>query len=425
VRYLIAGAGPAGVVAAETLRRADPQATVRLFCGEQEPVYSRMAIPYLLAHKIDERGTWLREPGHFEALGIELVHQRIESVEWDTHTVRRADGQREHYDRLLIATGARPATPPVPGMDLPGVRHCWTLGDARAIAARARPGSRVVLMGAGFIGCIILEALVLRGVRLTVIEAEDRMVPRMMDATGGAMLQAWCERKGVRVHTATQVLGVERAGSDTLAVHCEHGAVHPAELLVVATGVLPNLDLVADGTRLSLETGRGIRVDPWQRSSDPDVFAAGDVCESVDWYSGERAVYAIQPAAVEQGRIAALNMCGRPVRYAGALPMNILDTLGLVTVSFGHWAGVPGGESVRRAEPGRSRYLRLEFDERDRLVGAIVVGLPEHVGVLRGLLQRRAPLGAWKARLARSPTRIAEAFVACTATTGLGDAASP
>jgi NAD(P)H-nitrite reductase large subunit len=400
------------VVAAETLRRHDSQATIRLFCGEQEPVYSRMAIPYLLSRKIDERGTWLREPGHFDSLSVELVHQRIESVDPAAHRVLRADGGGEPYDRLLIATGARAVSPPVPGLDQSGVHSCWTLADARAIAARARPGSRVVLMGAGFIGCIILEALVLRGVHLTVIEAEDRMVPRMMDATGGAMLRAWCEAKGVAIHTGARVRAVESTGSDALAVHCEHGAVFPADLLVVATGVTPNLGLVEGDGRSVLETGRGIRVDETQRTSAPDVYAAGDVCEAADWYTGEGSVYAIQPAAAEQGRIAALNMCGRVARYSGALPMNVLDTLGLVTVSFGHWEGVEGGESVREADPERHRYLRLEFDGRGRLVGAIAVGLPGHVGVLRGLIQSGTPLGPWKARLMAAPGRIAEAYVA-------------
>ncbi len=412
MRYLIAGAGPAGVVAAETLRRHDHSATIRLFCGEQEPVYSRMAIPYLLSNKIDERGTWLREPGHFETLAVDLVHQRVETVEPDHHTVVLSDGRRETYDRMLIATGARPVSPPVPGLDQPGVHHCWTLADARAIAARARPGSRVVLMGAGFIGCIILEALVLRGVRLTVLEAEDRMVPRMLDATAGAMLRSWCEAKGVAIHTDTRVQAVEPMGAEALAVHCEQGTVFPADLLVVATGVAPNLDPVRNGSGATLRTGRGLQVDSRQQTSAPDVYAAGDVCEAADWYTGEGAVYAIQPVAVEQGRIAALNMCGRPARYAGALPMNVLDTLGLVTVSFGHWSGVAGGDSVRQSDPEHHRYLRLEFDPQGRLVGAIAVGLPGHVGVLRGLIQSGAPLGPWQARLKQAPGRIAEAYVA-------------
>lgn len=418
MRYVIAGAGPAGVIAAETLRRADPGASVRLFCGEEEPVYSRMAIPYLLSHKIEERGTWLREPRHFDELGLELIHARIAAVDPQAHVAVRADGRREPYDRLLIATGARPLSPPVPGLDLPGVHHCWTLADARAIAARARPGSRVVLMGAGFIGCIILEALVLRGVRLTVIEAEDRMVPRMMDETGGGLLRSWCEARDVAVHTATRVQAVESAGGDALAVHCDGGAVFPADLLVVATGVTPNLDLVQENGQAIVEVDRGIRVDETMQTSAVDIYAAGDVCEAADWYTGQGSVYAIQPAAVEQGRCAALNMAGRRAHYTGALPMNVLDTLGLVTASFGHWEGVPDGETVRAADPAHHRYLRLEFDPVGRMVGAIAVGLPEHVGALRGLIQSGTPLGPWRERLARDPSRIAEAYVARVAATG-------
>ena len=131
--YVIIGAGPAGVIAAETLRAVDPQGSVVLLCGEDEPPYSRMAIPYLLAGEIGEDGTRLRHGGgHYESLRIDLRKGRAAAVDQGKGEVMLEDGSALKFDRLLIATGSHPARPPVPGMDLPGIETAgpWTTGDA-------------------------------------------------------------------------------------------------------------------------------------------------------------------------------------------------------------------------------------------------------------------------------------------------------
>ena len=174
MKHLILGNGPTGVIAAETLRKADRHAEIMMVGSEPEPPYSRMAIPYLLEGNIDESGTYLRKAdGHFESLQIDNRIGVATAVNAADKVVAFADGSTESYDKLLIATGSHPICPPIPGVDLPHVHTCWTLADARAIAARAGAGTRVVQVGAGFIGCIILEALAKRGVDLTVVELGD------------------------------------------------------------------------------------------------------------------------------------------------------------------------------------------------------------------------------------------------------------
>ena len=211
--YVIIGAGPAGVVAAETLRGLDPAATVTIVGDEREPPYSRMAIPYLLAEDVAEAGTYLRHgAGHYEGLGISLRQDRVATVSPEAKTIALEGGGSLAFDRLLIATGSTAARPPIPGIDLPGVETCWTLADARSIAARMAPGKRVVLMGAGFIGCIVLQALAERDLDVTVVEMAERMLPRMMDQVGGEMIARWCEGRGVAVRTATQVTAIEAVG---------------------------------------------------------------------------------------------------------------------------------------------------------------------------------------------------------------------
>ena len=410
MKHVIIGNGPAGVVAAETLRKCDPKATITLIGDEPEPPYSRMALPYLMMGDIGEPGTYLRKGhDHFAGLGIALLQGHVESVDTAARSIRLAQGKPLDYDRLLIATGAHPVKPPIPGLDLPGVHPCWTMADARSIIARAAPGSRVVQVGAGFIGCIIMEALVSRGVKLAVVEMGDRMVPRMMTPAAGTMIRTWCEGKGVRVHVNARVASIARAASgDGLVARLSSGDELGADLLIVAAGVQPNVAFLR-GSGVTCATG--ILVDATMQTNIPGVYAAGDVAEAIDFSTGGRTLNAIQPNAVEQARVAALNMAGRSVESRGSLALNVLDTLGLISTSFGQWAGVAGGENVELVDQGNFRYLCLQFKE-DVLVGATAIGLTEHVGVLRGLIESRVKLGPWKETLLQEPLRIMDAYLA-------------
>ena len=410
MRHVIIGAGPAGVVAAETLRRHDPSCEIVILGDEPEPPYSRMALPYLLAENVDESGTHLRHgDGHFEKLAIDVRQARVSGIDTANRTVTAIGGTALSYDRLLIATGAHPVKPPLEGIDSEGVENCWTLADARRVLAGAKPGDRVVLMGAGFIGCIVLEALAARGVDLMVVEMADRMLPRMMDETGGAMIARWCESKGVAVRTGTRVTEIARSnGGLTLAT--DEGDPIEADLVVCATGVSPNTGFL-DGAGIECEMG--VLVDNRLCTNVADVYAAGDVAQGPDFSTGQREVHAIQPTAVEHGRIAALNMAGTDTPFRGSLSMNVLNTLGLVSSSFGLWMGADGGERSVAADEARSRYLRLEFEE-DRIVGALALGLTQHVGVLRGLIQTRVRLGTWMRKLRDDPNQVMNAYLECT-----------
>lgn len=414
--YVIAGAGPAGVIAAETLRQMDGQSPIIMINDEREPPYSRMALPYLLAENIAEEGTYLRRtPGHFENRKIDLQEGRLSRVNPDNKLVTMEDGASLAYDKLLIATGSQAIRPPIPGIDLPGVENCWSLGDARKIAAKATAGTDVVLMGAGFIGCIVLEALAERGVNLTVVEMEDRMVPRMMNKTGGDMIKSWCKKKGVRVLTSTRVEGVEQSG-DTLKLSLANGDDISAHLVVCATGVRPNVRFL-EGSGVACETG--ILVDEHLKTNRDNVYAAGDVAEGFDFSTGVHQIHAIQPTAADHGRIAAQNMAGKPTPFTGSLSMNVLNTLGLISSSFGQWMGVDGGEMAELVDHDRYRYICLSFAD-DVLVGALALGLTQHVGVLRGLIQTRVALGHWKDRLKENPLRIMDAYLARTQGSSFG-----
>ena len=410
MQHVILGAGPAGVIAAETIRKHAPNDRILLVGDEPEAPYSRMAIPYLLIGNVAESGTHLRHAGdHYQRLGIELKRGCAVAVDSAARRVKLDDGSELAYDRLLIATGSSPATPPIPGIAGPGVHACWTLADARAIAALAKPGARVLQMGAGFIGCIIMEALAARGVQLSVVEMGDRMVPRMMGPIAGGMIKDWCEAKGVSVHTGARVDAIERDATQVMKVRLSTGAVIEADLVISATGVRPNIGFLEhSGIRCLV----GVLTDEHLQTNVPGVYAAGDCAEAFDKVSGTTIVSAIQPNAAEQARIAALNMAGRPAELKGVTQINVLDTLGLISASFGNWQGVAGGEHVELTDRAEGRHLSLQFSG-DTMIGCNAIGWTEHVGVMRGLVEGGVKLGAWKDRLMHDPTLLMEAYLAC------------
>ena len=411
MKHLILGNGPAGVLAAETLRHLAPDDEILLVGSEAEPPYSRMAIPYLLEGSIDESGTCLRKSaGHYDGLRIRQRQGRAVALNTEQRTVLFADGQFEAYDRLLIATGSRPVRPPIPGIDLPQVQTCWTLDDARAIARLAKPGARVLQLGAGFIGCIIMQALTRRGVQLTVVELGDRLVPRMMTPAAGGMIKRWVEKQGVRVLTRAGVDFIAQGEDAPLTVTLSTGEKLACDLLIVAAGVAPNVAFL-EGT--AVHVAKGVLVDDSMQTSVAGIYAAGDVAEAPDLYAGRHLVAAIQPNAADQARIAAVNMAGqRKAQMKGVLAINVLDSLGMISSSFGEWQGVAGGDGVEQVDEVNGRYISLQFDG-EVLIGATAIGLTEHVGALRGLIQGRMKLGAWKRRLLETPTRFADAFIAC------------
>ena len=410
MRHVILGAGPAGVIAAETIRKQAANDEIVVVGDEPEPPYSRMAIPYLLMGEIGEAGTHLRhDAGHFEKLRIAVRRARAREVDVAKRSVALDDGSALAFDTLLIAIGSSPMRPPIRGIDLPGVHPCWTLKDARAIAQLATKGARVLQMGAGFIGCIILEALASRGVELTVVEMGDRMVPRMMGPTAGGMIKSWCEAKGVTVHTGTRVEAIEAEAP--LRVRLSNGVQVPVDLVISATGVRPNIGFLENTGITCL---LGVLTDEHMQTNVPGIYAAGDCAEALDIASGKMIVSAIQPNAADQAYVAGMNMAGRKARLKGVTQINVLDTLGLVSTSFGDWQGVAGGQSVeltdRAADGGMGRHLSLQFDG-DVMVGCNSVGWTDHVGVMRGLVEGQVRLGPWKDRLLADPTLLMEAYL--------------
>ena len=413
MHHVIIGGGPAGVIAAETIRKQAPHDNITIVSDEAEPPYSRMAIPYLLMGNVKEDGTYLRkDPSHLKNLHVNWAQASVKKVDAATKKVVFNNGTEVTFDTLLIATGSHPIKPPIPGIDSAGVHTCWTMDDARKIMALATKDSRVLQLGAGFIGCIIMESLAARGVKLSVVEMGDRMVPRMMGPTAGGMIRDWVQAKGVEVFTATKVESIE-AGKP-LKIKLSNGKTVEADLVISAAGVRPAIGFLKDSGITCL---LGVLTDAHLQTNVPGIFAAGDCAEAFDKVSNKTIVSAIQPNAAEQARVAAMNMVatsrGKTMQaeLKGVTQINVLDTLGMISTSFGDWQGQPDGEHVELTDLKQGRHLSLQFKD-DVLVGCNSVGWTEHVGVMRGLVEGKVKLGAWKDQLKADPTKLMQAYIA-------------
>ena len=362
---VIVGSGLAGTIAAKTLRELRPDIGIEVLGEERHPYYPRPnLIEYVAGRLARERifafpESWAERQAIAVRLGGAVVRIRP-----DQNLVETAAGDQVRYDALLLATGARAARPPIPGIERTGVFVLRTLDDADALLVHLGEHRRVAVLGGGLLGLEIARAIRSREAEVDVIEVFDRLLPRQLDAEAAAILRAQFERSGIGVRlgeTTQEILG----DGAVRGLRFGSGGTLGVDAVIVAAGMTPETGLAREA---GLQVGRGILVDDRMRASHPGVFAAGDAAE----HAGR--TYGIIPAAFEQARAAAHAMIGLDLPYGGTVPANTLKVAGLHLTSVGevHAAG-PGFESVVRAEPEAGLYKKLVLFE-GRLVGAIWMG---------------------------------------------------
>jgi NAD(P)H-nitrite reductase large subunit len=420
-RHVIVGGGTAGHNAINAIRQEEGGAerSEIVLVADERP-YSRMVLPYYLGRTIAESHVYTITPARLAQLGVKThLGRRATGLDPRAGKLTLDDGATVEYDDLLVATGSSAVKPPVPGADGPGVHSFWTLEQARRVVAETTPGSHVVMVGAGFIAFTILNSILALGARLTIVEIAPQILPRMIDREGAAIVEGWLRKHGVEVRTGVSLTGIETAGGKRRLAFRD-GSRLDADVVIMATGIRTNLGwLEGSGIRVD----KGVVVDERLRSSVPNVYAAGDVAEGRDLVTGQPDVHAIEPTAMEHGRVVGANMAGRDVAYRGSLLMNILDVCRLDVASFGRWDD-PGAEVVAGQRPDRQAYRKLLWRD-DRLTGAMIVGLADDVwttndvGMLKGLVQTGARLGKWKEHLRANPFDVKPAFVATRTTTRL------
>jgi NAD(P)H-nitrite reductase large subunit len=413
-RHVIIGGGPAAINAVETIRDIDNGAS-QITLVSDEPAYARMVLPYWLAGQIPQQQVYTADDAYYDGLKVERkIGRRATKIDAKAKSVALDDGQTLTFDNLLIATGSSPTIPTIAGADLPGVHPLWTLAHTEAVLKAAEKMARpeVLFVGAGFIGFIVLNAMYKRGWKLHVVEMANHVLPRMLDIESAGLVEGWLRQKGVVLHLGTTVKTIAEQGGRTR-VSLADGRVIDADLVIIATGIRPNTDLVK-GSGIAVD--QGILVNNRMQTNFPNIYAAGDVAQGPDLYGDRPAVHAIQTTAVDHGRIAGANMAGQEVRYPGSLLMNILAACGLQCASFGRW-NEAGAETTRIVNPDRPVCRKLLWTG-DAISGAVFVGpasdlgMLNDVGMLKGFLQTRTPLGEWKAFLRENPFDVRRPYIA-------------
>jgi NAD(P)H-nitrite reductase large subunit len=422
-RHVIIGGGTAGLNCIRTIREEEREASDITLVSAECP-YSRMVLPYYLGETIAESHVFTATPAALAAWKVKsLIGRKASRLDTTSRVLTLDDGASVEYDDCLIATGSRAVKPPIPGADGPGVHCFWTLDEARAVIAGVTPGSRVVMVGAGFIAFTILNSILARGAKLTIVEVAPRILPRMVDATCAEIVERWLTANGVSIRTGATLTSIEESrGKRKLSFKA--GDPLLADVVIMATGIRTNLEwLDGSGLERSAEAGGGVLVDDHLRSSAPGVYAAGDVACGRNLVTGTREVHAIEPTAQEHGRVVGANMAGRDVAYRGSLVMNIVEVCHLDVASFGQWddAAAEVYTAVRR---GQSQYRKLLF-HAGRLTGAVICGSADDiwttndVGMLKGLVYTGVDLSAWKQHLRANPFDVKPAFLATRTVTRL------
>jgi nitrite reductase (NADH) large subunit len=375
MKYVIIGAGPAGVHAAATIRQADPGGEVTLFSGEQAPPYAKMVLPYLLAGVVEENNLYLAIPE-----GVMLqTGRRIVRIDTKRQSVETNDGENVAYERLLIATGGIPERPAIEGSDLPFVVTIRDLPDIRRIQELLREKKgHAVIAGAGPVSMETGDALHRLGMKITFIVTSNRIFSTMLDSQAAAVVENHIRQQGVDVIKGDDIVRIDRERK----VMLKSGKTMPCNLVVFGKGVSPCTDFLA-GSGLALR--RGLLVNEHMETNISGVFAAGDVAEGMDLIAGEPMVNALWPVAVEQGRVAATNMTGVPATYGGSVARNILRVFGLSILVAG--TGRANGPDVR-VSSSAGVYHKIVM-EGGKLKGFIFVGETRDEGLYRDLLQRQ------------------------------------
>ena len=386
MRVVVVGNGPAASSAVEAFRKVDRESEIIVLSEEKYPTYAPNCLENVIRGDISKEALFYK--GGMEFYERHKVDFRpgkeVVRVETKRKVVITKDGEEIRYDRCLLAAGASSFVPPIPGRELEGITTAKTLDDALKIRERVTSGKvrRAVVVGGGPIGVEDAETLRRLGVEVSVVEIMDRVLPRMLDGEMGRVYgDAFSKETGVRILTEHEVVAFHGNGSvEAVEVRrkgTDRSEFLRADMVILSTGVRPRTHLV-EGTDIKVhrdeKTGRpvgGILVDEFQRTSNPDVFAAGDIASGIDVWGNHRWI-ALFPAAQQSGYVAGFNMAGKRVRSNGLVDYNAVKTS---SVTAGSGGVFEGAEEEIKVEKGN--YLVKVFLKEGTVIGYQFVGIPK------------------------------------------------
>jgi nitrite reductase (NADH) large subunit len=388
---VVVGNGIAGVTAADHVRRNHPDCEIHILAREKHPLYNRMAITRLIYGRSAMAGLYLQPEGWYEGNRITCwLNTSVRSLDPGRRELQLATGETLGYDRLILAAGSRSLVPPVQGYGLPGTFVLREAEDAMEVRAfiQDQGGGCAVVAGGGLLGLEAAYALRRLCRRVVVLERSPWLLKRQMDAQGAAILTRHLQSLGIEVLAQAELSAIRGELKVSGAV-LKDGRMLDCELVLVAAGIQPNTELARQA---GLVVRRGVVVDAGMRTSDPDIFAAGDMCELDGSLPG------LWPVAVEQARIAACNALGGREAYREAPPVTTLKVTGVELTSVGRVEARDEDEVIAQAEPDQHRY-RMMLLASGRAQGAILLGYPETTTAVTAAVKACADLAAHREAL--------------------------
>lgn len=388
-QYVLIGNSAATLAAIDWIRKYDRQGSIILVNREQGPAYSRVALPYYVAGEMSLVDLLIRRSSDYQKQGVELVEgATATAVDAGSEQVLLSDGRKIRYHKLLIGTGSVCLTPPIRGLDTITPHYLWTLDDAKAMKVAAEKARTAVVIGGGFIGMLMAEALRKLRIRLTIVELTPQLLPQLLDAEGGKYFGKAVQDEGVTLRLGSRVEAVAPENGQ-VKVTLAGGETIVTDMVAVAAGVKPNLSCIEKGP---CAVNRGILVDEHLSTDCTNIYAAGDVAEVKDFLSDERVLHAIWPTAVDQGRAAGACMAGANVRYPGSLGMNVVELFSVTLAQVGRFKEAPS-DHVKLLGGGQDDlYRKVVVDKDGTVVGAMYLGDENGVaemGVIQGMIKRR------------------------------------
>jgi phenylglyoxylate dehydrogenase epsilon subunit len=410
-RYLIVGASHAGLSAMDAIRTQDREGSLTLVSQEKCFPYSPTILPYIVSGKADPERIFLRDAAEFDRLTARFIHsKKAMAVDAAGHVVTLDSGESIGYEKLLLATGADPKMPPLPGLDKMQVYVLRTLEDALKLREAAKGIRTALVLGAGLIGMHVAENLSRSGIQVTIVEALPQVLPGYFDEEAASLIQSVFAQQGIKILTGSKVLSLSRVNGNA-AIFLDQGKIS-TELVFVSTGVQPRIRFLSGS---GVKVDEGILVDERMRTSASDIWAAGDVVQAGDFFDSVNRVNATLPSAVEQGRIAGMDMVGDPALkdYGGGIGMNTYKF-------FGHRAFAAGVSGISRSTagfevdqvflPSSCKYQKLVFSN-DRLVGAAGINSDLDPGIILELIKRKISLKEVKAKFAAAPLEMSRVLM--------------
>jgi NAD(P)H-nitrite reductase large subunit len=399
-KYVIVGASAAGIGAVEAIREVDPVGTITVISEEPCPQYSRPMISDLVSGKADFGKMMCREHEFWENNGVQALTGRTAvGLNLTDKYVALDKGEHVNFEKLLVATGGKPFVPKIEGSDKDGVFTFTTLSDAESLAAKIEKAKSAVVIGAGLIGVSVTEALVKRGLKVTMVELQDKILSLILDPTASEMVENVIRKAGVTIaigQTVKRIVGKPENDKVVGGAVLTSGEQVQCDLVIIAIGVIPRTELVA-GT--DVKTNRGILVDKFMRTNVSNVYASGDVAEAYDFLFGENRLLPLWPLAQLEGKVAGYNMAGKKADYPGGTAMSALKYFGIPIISIGIANPKDDAyESLVKHEPERNVYRKIVLKD-NAIVGVTLVNDIENAGVIFHLMKNRVNVKKFKQEL--------------------------